>query len=184
MAYDFSSFDTKATGAVEWLTREYQALRTGRANAALLDSVSVSAYGTATPLKQIGSVTVEDARTLRVVPWDASLVKEVEKAVTAGDFGVGVGSDATGVRVTFPELTTERRTEFVKIAKSKLEEARIVVRAARDLTRSDILEKEKAGEMPEDEKFANMEELQKKVDSTNAALERHFDSKEDEIMNR
>jgi ribosome recycling factor len=184
MAYDFSSFDTKAAGAKEWLTKEYQALRTGRANPALLDSVQISAYGSLTPLKQVGSVTVEDARTLRVVPWDASLVKEVEKAITAADFGVGVGGDATGVRVTFPELTTERRAEFVKIAKGKLEEARIAVRGARDETRGDILEKEKNGEMGEDDKFAANDELQKKVDSTNNALENMFEAKEDEITNR
>lgn len=184
MAYDFSSFDNKALGAREWLTREYQGLRTGRANPALLDSVQISAYGTLTPLKQIGSVTVEDARTLRIVPWDASLVKEIEKAVTAADFGVGVGGDATGVRITFPELTSERRQEFVKIAKAKLEEARIAVRSARDETRGDILTKEKNGEMPEDDKFAASEELQKKVDATNNALESMFDAKEEEITNR
>lgn len=183
MAYDFSSFDSKATGAKEWLTREYQGLRTGRANPALLDSVQISAYGTLTPMKQIGSVTVEDARTLRIVPWDASLVKEIEKAVTAADFGVGVGGDATGVRITFPELTSERRQEFVKIAKAKLEEARIAVRGARDETRGDILTKEKNGEMPEDDKFAASEELQKKVDTINNALESMFDAKEDEITN-
>ncbi len=184
MAYDFSSCDTKVLAAKEWLTREYQGLRTGRANPALLDSVQVSAYGSLTPLKQIGSITVEDARTLRVVPWDASLVKEVEKAITAADFGGGVGGDATGVRVTFPELTSERRAEFVKIAKAKLEEARIAVRSARDETRCDILAKEKNGEMPEDEKFAASDELQKKVDAINNILESMFDAKEEEITSR
>ena len=184
MAYDFSSFDTKAAGAKEWLMREYQGLRTGRANAGLLDSVQVNAYGSLTPLKQISSITVEDARTLRVVPWDASLVKEVEKAITAADFGVGVGGDATGVRVTFPELTTERRAEFVKMAKGKLEEARIAVRGARDVTRGDILEKEKNAEMGEDDKFAASDELQKKVDAINNELENMFEAKEEEITSR
>ena len=97
---------------------------------------------------------------------------------------MGVGGDATGVRVTFPELTSERRQEFVKIAKAKLEEARIAVRGARDDTRGDILTKEKNGEMPEDDKFAATEELQKKVDATNNTLEGLFDAKEEEITNR
>ncbi len=128
MNYDLSSFDGKADAAREWLQKEYQGLRTGRATPTLLEAVQVTAYGVRTPLKQIGSVTVEDARTIRIVPWDVSLVKDVEKAVTAADLGVGVGSDNMGVRVTFPELTAERRQEFVKLAKQKFEEAQHVKR--------------------------------------------------------
>ena len=184
MAYDFSTFDEKATGAKQWLQHEYQNLRTGRANPALLDGIQVSAYGTATPLKQIGNVTVEDARTLRVIPWDAALVKEVEKAITAADLGVGDGSDATGVRVTFPELTSERREEIVKVAKGKLEDARRTVKQAREEVWNDIQDKEKDGELSEDEKFHNKDELQKKVDAIHEELEKLFDAKEAEITTK
>lgn len=184
MAYDFSELDTKLTDAKEWLTREFQGLHTGRASTSLLDGVQVNAYGSRTPLKQVGSITVEDARTLRVVPWDASLVKEVEKAITEADFGVGVGSDASGVRVTFPELTTERREEFVRFAKAKLEEARTAVRKARDDTWNAIQNQEKEGEISEDEKFTAKETMQGKVDACNNSLEQLFDTKEKEILEK
>ncbi|HET8581029.1 MAG TPA: ribosome recycling factor [Candidatus Paceibacterota bacterium] len=184
MAYDFSPFDTKARETREWLAREYQGLRTGRANPALLDGVSVSAYGSVTPLRQLGSITVEDARTLRVAPWDASLVKEVEKAVTNADLGVGISSDATGVRVSFPELTSERRTEFVRLAKQKLEEARTAVKQAREDVWEDIQNQEKAGEMTEDDRYYFKDELQKKVDAIHGELESLFMAKEAEILEK
>ena len=184
MAYDFSQLDTKVNSTVEWLRGEFQGLRTGRASAGLLDGVQVNAYGTRTPLNQIASISVEDARSLRIVPWDAGLVKEVEKAITDADLGVGVGSDAAGVRVTFPELTTERRGEFVKMAKEKLEEARTTIRSARDDTWNAIQKMEKDGEMSEDEKFTAKDEMQKKVDSGNNEMEALFSAKESEILEK
>lgn len=184
MEYDFSQVDAKITSTKEWLLGEYQALRTGRANSSLLDSVQVNAYGTNTPLKQLGSVSVEDARTLRIVPWDVELIKEIEKAITDQDLGVGVGSDNAGVRVTFPELTSERRAEFVKMAGAKLEEARIAIRKARDESWNDIQAKEKEGEISADEKYTSKDDLQKKTDAANMSLEQLFNSKESEILNK
>jgi len=184
MTYDFSLLDSKILAAKEWLTREYQGLRTGRATPSLVEGVYVVAYGTRTPLKQIGSITVEDARTVRIVPWDATLVKEIEKAVTAADLGVGIGADAMGVRISFPELTAERRVEFVKLAKQKLEEARTAVKQARDEIWNDIQQKEKEGELSEDDKFTLRDDLQARVDTGNNTLEAMFGSKEDEITNR
>jgi ribosome recycling factor len=137
-----------------------------------------------TPLRQLGSITVEDARTLRVAPWDASLVKEVEKAVTNADLGVGISSDATGVRVSFPELTSERLTEFVRLAKQKLEEARTAVKQAREDVWEDIQNQEKAGEMTEDDRYYFKDELQKKVDAIHGELESLFMAKEAEILEK
>ena len=179
--YDFKTFESKAAAAREWLGREYGGLRTGRAAAAILDGVMVTAYGSLTPLKQVGNVGVEDARTLRVSAYDAGLIKDIERAITAANLGVGTTSDGTNIRVTFPELSSERREQMVKLAKAKLEEARTTVRIARDESWKDIQEKEKAGTLTEDDKFALKEELQKKVDAANKELEEAFDKKQKEM---
>jgi len=182
MEYDLAEFDVKLKGASEWLTREYQGLRTGRAAPTLLDAVQVNAYGSRVPLKQVASISVEDARTLRIAPYDAALVKEVEKAITSADLGVGLSVDEAGVRTVFPELTGERRGEFVKFAKQKLEEARTTVRVARDEVWNDVQKKERNGELTEDDKYTLKDELQKKIDATNASLEKLYEQKENEIV--
>lgn len=181
MAYDFKKFDDRIKDIDTWLMREFTGIRTGRATPALLDLVSVEAYGSKMPMNQVGSVSVEDPRTLRVSVWDASLIKEVERGVTAADLGVSVSADSTGLRVIFPTLTSERRVQLLKLAKAKLEEARVSIRGARDEAMKDIDAKEKAGEMSEDDKFGAKETLQKKVDAGNSSLEGHYSQKEKEI---
>jgi len=181
MPYNFSSLQTKLESSKEWLSKEYQGLRTGRATPALLDVVQVDAYGSRTPLKQVASVSVEDARTLRVSPYDASLTKEIEKAVSAADLGVGISVADTSVRVSFPELTSERRAEIIRVAKHKLEEARTTVRSFRDEVWADIQKKERDGDISEDDKFRLKDELQKHIDGMNNQLEGIFKNKEEEI---
>lgn len=181
MAYDFKEFDSKVAGTKEWLAREYTGLRTGRATPAILDSVQVQAYGSLMPLKQVGNVGVEDARTLRITPWDASLVKDIERAITNADLGLGTVADSSGVRVMFPELTADRRAQLIKAAKGKLEEARTAIRVARDECWKDIQAKEEEGGMGEDEKFRLKDDLQKRVDAANTDLEKTFDRKEEEM---
>lgn len=181
MNYDFKIFDSKVLAAAEWLSREYRGLRTGRAAPAILDGVAVSAYGSMMPLKQVGNVSIEDARTLRVSAYDAGLIKDIERAISASNLGVGTSSDGASVRVTFPELTSERREQLVKIAKAKLEEARTTIRVARDEAWKEIQEKEREGILTEDDKFALKEELQKRVDKGNGDLEQAFGSKEREM---
>ena len=181
MAYDFTHLGKKLSDAKEWLAKEYRGLRTGRAAPAILDGISVQAYGSSMPLKQVGNVAVEDARTLRVTAWDAGLVKDIERGIVAADLGLGTFADGASVRVIFPELTAERRAQLVKAAKGKLEEARAAVRVARDESWKDIQAKEGEGGMGEDEKFRLKDELQKKVDAANADLEGMFDAKEKEM---
>lgn len=181
MAYAFSALEEKLTEAKEWLTREYQSLRTGRAAPALLDAVQVEAYGSRMPLKQVANIGIEGARSLIVVPFDGTLTKEIERGITVANLGVATSVSGSAVRISFPELTTERRGELVKVAKAKLEEARVAVRCARDEVWSDIQEKERAGAMGEDEKFRLKDELQKKIDAGNKALEAQFDRKEKEV---
>lgn len=181
MAYDFKRFDERAKEIDTWLMREFTGIRTGRATPALLDLVTVEAYGSKMPINQVGSVSVEDPRTLRVSIWDASLVKEAEKGITGADLGVSVVTDSSGLRVIFPTLTSERRVQLLKLAKAKLEEARVSIRGARDEAMKDIDAKEKGGEMSEDDKFGAKEDLQKRVDTANRSLEGHYDLKEKEI---
>lgn len=165
----------------DWLQKEYAGIRTGQASPALLDSVKVESYGSMLPLNQVGSVGVEDARTLRVSPWDTTLTSAIEKAVQEANLGVSVATDSGGLRVIFPELTAERRDQLLKLAKSKLEDARITVRGLRDDAMKEIDATEKAGDISEDEKFTSKEQLQKSVDVTNKGLEALFSQKEIEL---
>lgn len=181
MAYSFTAFDARTKEVVEWLVKEYTAVRTGRATPALLDSVQVESYGARVPLMQVGSVGVEDPRTLRISAWDAGQVKAIEKAITDADLGVSVTTDDRGIRVTFPELTSERRTQLLKIAKAKLEDARVSLRAARDEVVRDLEQKEKASELTEDEKFRAKGDLQKRMDKANEQLDALLTKKETEI---
>lgn len=181
MAYDFKPLETKLASAKEWLLREYQGLRTGRATPAILDSIQVSAYGSMMPLKQVATIGVEDARSLRVQAFDPGIIKDIERAIQAADLGLGIGSDAAGVRVTFPELTGERREQLVKLAKGKLEEARTTVRGAREDCWKEIQDQEKEGVLSEDDKFRLKDEMQKKVDTANEDLGKVFEKKEAEM---
>jgi ribosome recycling factor len=181
MNFDFKAFETKLAATKEWLQKEYSTLRSGRAAPAILDGVQVSAYGSLMPLKQVGSVSIEDARTLRVTAYDAGLLKDIERSIADADLGVGTSSDGVMVRISFPELTTERREQLVKLAKGKLEEARTSVRLARDETWKEIQEKERASELTEDDKFVLKDQMQEKVDKLNEQLEEMFEGKEKEM---
>ncbi len=164
----------------EWLQKEYAGIRTGQANPGLLDGIRVQSYGTLVPLNQVGSIGIEDARTLRLSLWDSSQVSAVEQGIRDADLGISVVTDSSGVRVIFPELTIERREQLLKLAKSKLEDARIAVRAVRDEAMKSIDKLEKGGEISEDEKFSQKESVQQAVDGVNRELEVLFAQKEQE----
>jgi ribosome recycling factor len=181
MAYDFKLLDEQVKETEEWLVRELSGIRTGRAAPGLLDTIKVDAYGARTPLTQIGSVTIEDARTLRIVPWDKSLNKATEKAITDADLGVSVATDDLGLRVFFPELTAERRTLLLKLAHEKIEQAKITLRGHRSLAIKEIEASEKEGGIGKDEITRQKEEVQKKIDAGTAALEVLAKRKHDEI---
>lgn len=165
----------------DWLQKEYASIRTGQATPALLDGIKVESYGSFLPLNQVGSVGIEDARTLRLSPWDVSQVATIERAIREADLGVSVATDSSGVRVIFPELTVERRAQLLKLAKSKLEDARIAVRAVRDEIMKQIEKALKDGDISEDEKFSKKETAQTAVDAINRELEVLFDKKEQEL---
>jgi ribosome recycling factor len=124
---------------------------------------------------------MEDARVLRVAPWDMSVSKDIEKAIITSDLGLSVSVDDKGLRVIFPELTGERRVSLVKLTKQKLEDAKITLRGEREKVIKDIDNKEKEGEISEDEKFRLKAELQKLLDESTRNLESMFEKKEKEI---
>jgi len=156
-------------------------LRTGRATPSILDHVMVSSYGDMMPVNQVASIATEGPRNLRIVPWDNTLNKVIEKAINDSDLGLSVSVDEKGVRVLFPELTSERRAGLIKLSKQKLEDARISVRMERDKVWDDIQEKEKDGILTEDEKFRLKDEMQKIVDEAGKRLQILTDKKELEM---
>lgn len=181
MAFDFTKLKNNIKETEEWLSRELSGIRTGRASVALLDSVKPEVYGARTPIQQIGSLTVEDARTIRIIPWDKTNAKAIEKAVTEADLGVSVSVDDQGLRVSFPELTAERRTMLAKLAGDKCEQARITLRGHRTDAMKELEASEKEGGMGEDELRRLKEELQKYIDEGQRALERTLEKKQEEI---
>ncbi len=181
MAYDFSKLDGAIKETEEWLTREYTGIRTGRATPSILDVIKPEAYGTRSPVSQLANISVEDARSLRVIPWDKSLTKSIEKAITDADLGVGVSSDDMGLRVTFPELTAERRTMLIKLSREKLETAKVTLRGHRTDAIKDLEASEKEGGMGEDELKRLKDEVQKKIDKGGEALEALAKKKETEV---
>lgn len=182
MGYNFSQFKTKLTEIEKWLAKEFSGIHTGRATPSILDTVMIESYGSRTSISHVASITVEDARTLRVAPWDKGQAKGIEKAVNEANLGVSASADVEGIRIFFPELTTDRRASLVKVIKQKLEDARVSLRAEREKIWNDIQDKERKGEIPEDDKFRFKEELQKLVDESHKKLDALFGRKEKEIM--
>ncbi|MDP2651394.1 MAG: ribosome recycling factor [bacterium] len=181
MVYDFTLFKKASDSALEWLKKEYSGVRTGRATPNLLDSITVDAYGGKSPINQVATVTLDGPKSLRIIPWDKSLSKAIDSAIRESNLGVSVSLDDAGLRVSFPELTSERRTLLIKIVKEKFEEARIALRSEREKVSSDVDRKEKEGAISEDEKFRLKAELQKLVDEANKRLEALAEGKESEI---
>ncbi len=167
--------------AVEAAKREFASVRTGRASPALLERVMVDYYGVATPVTQVASVTVPDARLLVIQPWDKSVVKEVEKAILKSELGLTPSIDGTVIRLPIPSLTGERRKELVKVVHKQAEDARIAIRNIRR-DHKDRLEKlEKKGDLSEDESRRAVEELQKLTDQHVKDIDALLAAKEKEI---
>lgn len=173
---DFSEFKKKSEETLEWLKKEYASIRTSRAMPSILDRVQVQAYGFSMSINQLATVSIEDLKTLRITAWDKEVIKDIDKALRESNLGLSVALDAVGLRVSFPELTAERRTMLVKVAKEKLEEAKVAIRMEREKT----LNKNK--DANEDEKFRLKNDLQRLVDEVNKKLEELFAKKEKEII--
>lgn len=181
MSYNFSTFQARVSEVEEWFKKELTLLRTGRATSAILDSISVESYGSYSPIAHVANVSMEDPRTLRIAPWDKAQVKAIEAAIQKADIGLSVVSDGEGLRVIFPELTSERRAQIIKLLHERQEEARIGLRKERENTLNDFKRLEKEGEMSEDEHFKAKDELQKLIDIANKRFDEMAEKKEREI---
>ena len=179
--YDLSKLNKQGEDTKEWFKKEISSLRTGRATPALVDGVIVNSYGARTPLKQLASISVEDARTIRITPWDTGVLKDIEQAISASDLGAQPIADKQSIRIALPDLTEERRNSLTKLLSEKLEKAKITLRQERDGIWKDIQEKERAGEISEDEKFRLKDELQKIIDEASKNLSEISDAKKKEI---
>jgi ribosome recycling factor len=183
MAYDFSQLKTRIKDTEDWLKKELTGIRTGRANMAVLDTIQVEMYGSYMPVNQLANISLEDVRTLRIAPWDNTASKAIEKAIGNSNLGLSTAVDDKGIRLFFPELTGERRAMLVKVAKEKMEDARVALRKEREAAWSDVQAKEKEGMISEDDRFRAKEEMQKYIDEGNNNLEALFVKKEQEILN-
>ena len=172
----------KMERAVEVLQTDFSGLRTGRASTSLLDSIQVNAYGSMTPLNQVGSISVPESRMLSVQVWDKSNVKAVEKAIVESGLGLNPASDGTLVRVPIPPLTEERRLELAKVAKKYAEDARIVVRNIRRNAMDELKKMEKDGEIPQDAFHGFSDEVQALTDKYVANIDEILSNKEAEIV--
>ena len=181
MAYNFTTFNKQLKETQDWLTRELAGIRTGRASTAFLDGVRVESYGTEMPISSVASIATEDAKTIRIAPWDSSQTQAIERAINNSNLGVSVSVDDKGLRIIFPELTGERRQQLIKVAKEKLEDGRIALRRERNAVSEDLNEKKKSGEMGEDDMMRAKNEMEKIFQEASKKLDELFTKKEQEI---
>jgi len=166
---------------IEFFKNEISSLRTGRASTAIVDEITVTAYGTKQPLKTVATITVADAKTLNIEPWDKSIMNEIEKSIRESDLGLNPVNDGHLIRLSLPELTVERRQELIRVLRQKQEHARISARKVREDIRDQILAAEKDKELSEDERYKLQEELEKMVKEYNDQIKEIGEKKEEEI---
>ena len=179
---DYSQIKDKMDKTVENLKVKFSEVRAGRANPAILNKVRIDYYGAPTPINQVAGVSVPEARMIVIQPWDISILKEIEKAILASDIGINPNNDGKVIRLTFPELTEERRKELVKDIKKMAEEAQVGVRNSRrdgiDLAKKS----QKDGEMTEDELKQAENKIQEMTDNAINEIDKIFSVKETEIL--
>ena len=173
---------TRMSKSVEALEHEFSKLRTGRAQARLLDHVSVSYYGTDTPLNQVASVVVSDARTLTVTPWEKKTVPDVEKAILNSDLGLNPVSAGDVIRVPLPALTEERRKEMTKVVRHEAENARVAIRNIRRDANQHLKGLIKEEHLAKDDEHRAEDEVQKLTDKFVAPVEELLKTKEQDLM--
>lgn len=181
--------DLIAEGAQEGMDKSLSALdqafrriRTGRASAGILDTVMVDYYGVETPLKQVANISVEDGRTLSIVPWENSMVPAVEKAIMKSDLGLNPSTAGNNIRISMPMLTEETRKEYVKQARHEAEQARIAIRNARRDANQDIKDLLKEKEITEDEARSGEDQIQKLTDRYIAKVDAELELKEADLL--
>ena len=174
--------DTRMGAALDVLSRDFAAVRTGRASASLLDGIRVDYYGTLTPIPQMASVSVPDARTITVQPWEASQLKEIEKAIIKSDLGITPNNDGKLLRITMPTLTEERRKQLAKSVGKVAEEGRVAIRNVRREANDKLKALAKDKKVSEDEERRGHDAIQKTTDKFIAKVDELLKKKEQEIL--
>lgn len=175
-------YESKMNKTIDNLIDEFGSIRAGRANPRILDRLTVNYYGTPTPLQQVGNISVPDPKTIMISPWDASIIKEIEKAIQASDIGINPTNDGKNIRLAFPELTEERRADLAKDVKKKGEDSKVAVRNIRRDAMEQIKKDGKAGEFSEDEGKDLEDEMQKLTDRFIKKIDEMIVEKTKEVM--
>lgn len=182
MAVDFKEFNRKMDKTLEILQEDFGAIRAGRANARVLDRITVEYYGVDTPVGQVGTISSPDARTLVIQPWDGSLLKKIEKAIQSSDLGINPQNDGRVIRLVFPQLTEERRRELAKQVRKYGEDAKVAVRNIRRDAMDYIKKLKKDSEITEDDQKKAEKELQELTDKYIKKVDDACAVKEKELM--
>ena len=182
MSIELKEFKDKMNKSIDSLAGEYTTIRAGRANPHVLDKIMVEYYGTPTNLQQVANISVSEARTIVIQPWEASLIKDIEKAILVSDLGLTPNNDGKVIRLTFPELTEDRRKELVKDVKKKGEAAKVAVRNIRRDANDALKKMGKAGDVSEDEIKELEDKVQKLTDKYIKDVDAAVEAKGKEIM--
>ena len=177
-----AAYDVKMTKTINNLDGELATIRAGRANPHVLDKLKVDYYGTPTPIQQVANVSVPEARMIQIQPWEASLIKDIEKAILVSDLGLTPNNDGKVIRLIFPELTEERRKELAKDVKKKGDNAKVAIRNVRRDANDTVKKENKAGELSDDEAKNLEDDVQKLTDKYIALIDKAIEEKTSEIL--
>ena len=179
---ELQELEERMQKTIDVFSQNLSEIRAGRANPAILNKISVEYYGVPTPINQVAGISVPEARTIVIQPWDASVLKAIEKAILASDIGLNPNNDGKVIRLNFPELTEERRKELAKDIRKIAEESRVAIRSIRRDGMEDAKAKCKASEITEDDKATLEDKIQKLTDKYIAEIDKMLENKEKEIM--
>ena len=182
MAVEFKDYGRRMEKALDHLSEDFDAVRAGRANAKVLDRISVQYYGSETPLNGVATISTPDARTLIISPWDTKLLKDIQKAIQISDLGINPQNDGKVIRLVFPQLTEERRKDLVKQVKKYAEEAKVAMRNIRRDGMDYIKKLKKNSEITEDEQKKAEKDLQDMLDKNIKKVDEAYAAKEKELM--
>lgn len=182
MTPEIKVYDEKMLKTIEVVKANYASVRAGRANAAVLDRIQVEYYGSPTPLNQVAAVASPDPRTLTIQPWDASLLKAIEKAIQTSDLGINPQNDGRIIRLNFPQLTEERRKDLIKQVRKYSEDGKVALRNIRRDAMEDFKKKKKASELTEDDVKGLEKELQDQTDKRCKDIDTLTAKKEQELL--
>ena len=179
---DYNQIEERMEKTISVLEENFAEIRAGRANPTILNKIKVDYYGVPTPVNQVAGISVPEPRMILIQPWDASILKEIEKAILTSDIGINPNNDGKAIRLTFPELTEERRKEIVKEIKKLTEESKISIRSIRRDAMDTAKKEQKDGNMTEDEEKQAEDKIQKLTDKKIAIIDEISTKKEKDIM--